>query len=472
MGRKAVDTATDREAAKLAPHTNQRHETVVPIRRSKIKEHDVAAIFPLMGAIEFKAFAADIASNGQRDPIILLDGKVLDGRNRLHACEIAGVAPYVRDFGSEPTDGDDPRGFVISANAHRRHLNDTQKAVIASKLACLPVGRPNKDENFRVFTQQEAGELFGISDRSVQHARTVLDQGLPELVAACEAGRLAVSKAQAIARRPDQAEVLRIADLPNAEDARKAIKIALTQMIHGDGSANAPEPKQTSGRGKPEWLMRALVRHYSRIDNLVCDPFAGYCSTLRAARAENRRAIGSEMDSEIAKIAADDNLKLGRWQESLADIGVVDAVICDPPYSARTHAASTTRSDGSSAQGLTPTYTAWTPEDVHQFVAEWSPRCQGWIVALTDSELIGAYTDAYRAAGRYAFAPVPVVIKGMSVRVSGDGPSSWTVYAMVARPSTKEFVAWGTLPGAYVGTKSRELWIDEPQQSPGGTSDE
>lgn len=224
-------------------------------------------------------------------------------------------------------------------------------------------------------------------------------------------------------------------------------------------SAPAPqEPERASGRGKPEWLMRALVRHYTSVGDLVCDPFAGYGSTLRAARAEQRRAIGSEISEDVARLANDRDLRVGRWQDSLADSGAVDAIICDPPYSARTHAAVTTRTDGSNPEGLTPTYAAWTADDVREFVLGWSTRCRGWIVALTDSELIPAYTASYRAAGRYAFAPVPIVIKGMSVRISGDGPSSWCVYAMVARPATETFSRWGTLPGAYVGTKQNDLF--------------
>jgi len=92
------------------------------------------------------------------------------------------------------------------------------------------------------------------------------------------------------------------------------------------------------------------------------------------------------------------------------------------------------------------------------------------MVALTDSELIPAWTAAYREAGRYAFAPVPILIRGMSVRISGDGPSSWCVYAMVARPATAEFVTWGTLPGAYVGTRSKALeqWFDEQEEGVNG----
>jgi hypothetical protein len=48
--------------------------------------------------------------------------------------------------------------------------------------------------------------------------------------------------------------------------------------------------------GKPLWLMRALVRDYSRSGDVICDPCAGGATTLIAAAIEGRRAIGSEMD--------------------------------------------------------------------------------------------------------------------------------------------------------------------------------
>lgn len=48
--------------------------------------------------------------------------------------------------------------------------------------------------------------------------------------------------------------------------------------------------------GKPLGLMRALVRDYSRPGALICDPCAGYGTTLDAARQEGRQAIGTEID--------------------------------------------------------------------------------------------------------------------------------------------------------------------------------
>lgn len=53
---------------------------------------------------------------------------------------------------------------------------------------------------------------------------------------------------------------------------------------------------QGGGRGKPAWLLDALVADYSDAGHLVCDPFAGYATTLVAARNAGRLAIGCELD--------------------------------------------------------------------------------------------------------------------------------------------------------------------------------
>lgn len=146
-------------------------------------------------------------------------------------------------------------------------------------------------------------------------------------------------------------------------------------------------------------------------------------------------------------------LRLGDWRSVLIDAGMVDVLITDHPYGKRTHEKSRDgeREDGYSVEGIAPEYTHWGAADVLHFAQHWSPRTRGWMVALCSHDLIPAWETAYEAVGRYGFAPVPCVINGMSVRLGGDGPSSWTVYAMVGRPRTGEFSRWGTLPGAYTG---------------------
>lgn len=211
---------------------------------------------------------------------------------------------------------------------------------------------------------------------------------------------------------------------------------------------------RAGGRGKPQWLMRALVTDYTRPGDLVCDPLAGFGSTLVAAESLGRRAIGSELDAETALASGLGMIHVGDYRIALIDAGDVDAIITDPPYGARTHEATMdfgARLDGSPTEGLGPKYSAWSRDDVFEFVRHWSPRTRGWMVALTDHNLIPAWQDAYEDCARYAFAPVVCVLRGMTVRLRGDGPSSWAIYAMVARP--RALANWGTLPGAYVGTR-------------------
>lgn len=160
-------------------------------------------------------------------------------------------------------------------------------------------------------------------------------------------------------------------------------------------------------------------------------------------------------------LLADMQLLLGRWEDVLStdEIGVVDTIITDPPYGERVHEesiADTSRFDGSSAKNCGPAghYDYWNRDDVQEFVRAWSERCRGWMVCLTSHDLIPAWESAYKEVGRYHFAPLPCVMRGMTVRLVGDGPSNWTVYAMVARPRTSEFAKWGTLDGAHCGPRA------------------
>lgn len=155
------------------------------------------------------------------------------------------------------------------------------------------------------------------------------------------------------------------------------------------------------------------------------------------------------------------DLRLGDWRDVLADVEC-DTLITDSPYGARTHAGHDAGVDhtliGNNGGGYRSEttrrrklgYAFWTPDDVREFVAHWSPRTLGWFCAFSCSDLFPVWRQALADEGRCTFAPLACVTRGMSVRISGDGPASWTVYLNVARPRTKEFAAWGALPGAYI----------------------
>ena len=149
------------------------------------------------------------------------------------------------------------------------------------------------------------------------------------------------------------------------------------------------------------------------------------------------------------------DLRLGRWQEVLADVGEVDAVITDPPYSARTHEGSDgavgRSGDGAIRQVLG--YGAWSDDDVAAFVAALAPRTRSWFCALTDDILIPAWRAAFRESGRYDFAPVPVLQH--RPRLTGDGPASCAIYLVASRPRERRFAQWGSLPGWYEAPPER-----------------
>ncbi len=214
--------------------------------------HPAADWFPLMDEDELTELRNDMAEHGQRDPIILTHvpdptdpgefiDVVLDGRNRYRACMMLGLKPRFEHYL-----GPDPYDYVISTNLRRRHLNESQRAMIAARAASRPQGGQPKRKrvepaNLRVQdpepdakptardapipapqppTQAEAAQMLKVSERSVQHARVVQEQGAPELVAAVDKGHIPVSTAATLVEMPPekQRDIARMSD----DEIRKA----------------------------------------------------------------------------------------------------------------------------------------------------------------------------------------------------------------------------------------------------------
>jgi ParB-like chromosome segregation protein Spo0J len=163
---------------------------------STAKIHPVAEAFPEMSSAELKELADDIKANGLAHPIVRdRNGVILDGRNRLAGCKLAGIEPRFTVF-----EGDDPVAFIISTNLKRRHLNESQRAMVAARLANLAHGgdrRSDQAENLPLETvkQATAAAMLNVSDRSIRHAGVVRKWGTPELIQAVEQGAVSVSTA-------------------------------------------------------------------------------------------------------------------------------------------------------------------------------------------------------------------------------------------------------------------------------------
>jgi ParB-like chromosome segregation protein Spo0J len=166
--------------------------------------HPVANVFPLMDDAALDDLAKDIAANGLHEPIWRhKDGRIVDGRNRWLACQRAGVPCPDRTF----EQGDRQLvPFVISLNQRRRHLKESQRVMVAARLATLPRGRPRSGENASIdafteasenkgISEPDAADLLNVSRISVQRARKVVEEGTVEMIAAVDRGRMSVSRA-------------------------------------------------------------------------------------------------------------------------------------------------------------------------------------------------------------------------------------------------------------------------------------
>jgi hypothetical protein len=105
-------------------HQNQEQREISYL--SEISHHPITTGFPRMTAAEFNALVIDIKARGLQEPIVLFEGQVLDGRERLDACKAAHIdVAYVCFEGTLEA----AKAYQISVNLIRGHFNQSQRAM-------------------------------------------------------------------------------------------------------------------------------------------------------------------------------------------------------------------------------------------------------------------------------------------------------------------------------------------------------
>ena len=130
----------------------------------QLEFHPLAQEYDLLSGDDFAELCESIQQNGLDEDgvIVLLDGKILDGRNRYLACIKAGVKPRFRDFDPK-RDGKDPAEFVRRRNDARRHDSPEKRQA----------RRQQRIERVAEMRQQgmstrDIAEKVGISDMQVR----------------------------------------------------------------------------------------------------------------------------------------------------------------------------------------------------------------------------------------------------------------------------------------------------------------
>jgi hypothetical protein len=213
--------------------------------------HPAADLFPMMSDAEIEALGEDMLEHGQREDIILFHGMVLDGRNRYRACLLKGINPRFHE--ERPAD---PYAFVASANLHRRHLDASQRAMVAAKLATMKQGARTDLASSRrevgtapwiaeAMSDADAAAAMKVGERSVERAKTVRREAVPEIVHAVEQGEVSVSAAAEFAKQPKEDQTKQITAAGSPAAAVKASAAVKAKTKNAKTGSNAKKRRKT-----------------------------------------------------------------------------------------------------------------------------------------------------------------------------------------------------------------------------------
>jgi len=145
------------------------------VRIAGYEVHEAANLLPMMSETELASLVENIRRHGQIEPGALLNGKLLDARNRGKACERLGIELKVREL---PPDTN-PWDYVVSANVERRELDQYRKAAI--RLACL-----TKSDAWIAEREAKAKAANEARSKSVSEARSIQNRSKSESGAASQ----------------------------------------------------------------------------------------------------------------------------------------------------------------------------------------------------------------------------------------------------------------------------------------------
>ena len=294
--------------------------------RTRYRFHSACTVFPQLPEDELKELADDIAANGLRNPIVLWQGKILDGRNRYLACQIAKIDPRFTEF-----EGEDPIGWVISQNLLRRHLTASQKAIVALDL--LPLLEKEAKERQRRSNEyrgngrsakkyanrsgkgkaaEAAAKIVGVSSRYVEMAKEVKSKA-PELVDKIRSGEFNVADAADLAKLPISKRRQAVRRIENGQQVNGSNGSYVFQA----GDVRNLRPANTT---TPPGVCRFLHDIISPKYNVetILDPCAGRGNLTRPWRG--CKVIAFEATKKRDFFACPDHIDC-------------DLVLCNPPWS-------------------------------------------------------------------------------------------------------------------------------------------
>jgi hypothetical protein len=249
--------------------------------------HAFAALFPMMPQAEVKKLKADMEKNGQIEPIVLCNDfgadVLLDGRNRLKACNELGIPCKTRYW--MPSEGNSPEEFIFSKNFHRRHLTADQRIALVHRWAAATAKKAAKQRQHlgaKTPTPGRTRKILAMAAKVSEHKARQLEAvaaKAPELLPEVESGKMTLNVA--VTLLPREAERTHTVNVPVS--AFRPKKPKRTYVI----PKKAAQYVVDQARDTVEFHMKDSLRpgHVAEFRMIVATLLAKFAAELRSAAA-------------------------------------------------------------------------------------------------------------------------------------------------------------------------------------------
>ena len=295
-----------------------------------MERHPLSAAWGDMSTEGKQDLIADVKEHGVREPVTIFDGKLLDGFHRYAAAMYAEIGCPVREY-----DGDDAPGFVISENAHRRHLPKVERAMAVARVRAWRAptgGRPADEEPvkaeapaIRPRTTQELADEAGVSVATMERAKAQVrderGESLPKRQPSAK--KAGPKKVPPAAPKPEASTVAAASDA-----AGETIADALDDAAKGADTAKegAKVPEAKEGAATAEQVYEASLeeqleeaRERIRVLEDAASPEAAGRVQVLSAKQEEIRVLKSQVSNWQVKYedVRRDNARLKRQVQRL-----------------------------------------------------------------------------------------------------------------------------------------------------------
>jgi hypothetical protein len=437
----------------------------------------LAQLFPPMSDDEFAAMAEDIKEHGLVDPIILHEGKILDGVHRLRACLQESVKPAYKKWDGE---GGTPFQYVWSKNWARRNLTASQRAVVAlaaekefavdAAKRMSPHGRAPRGVEIIPHVsgagkaREEAGRLAGVNAHYVQDAK-MLKKEHPDLLEEVRLGRLNIPAAMQQAKHLDTT--------PSDVAANNQVRIVFMQHVLLSEKMSKTEAKELADGLVEKDISVRLISKTPKADkakpssNMYADtqtwnPFVGcafdctYCVPSFQAQKKRQK---NDCDDCYTYKPHQHRDRLGKIPANVGTIfvcGAADMKFCKPDFMRKILddiKAANEKQQGKAKQTF--------------YMQSKQPECfELYLDQLPDNVVLVTTLETNRDAGYDKVSKAPPPSKRFKQFLALDYPRKVVTIEPVMDFDTEPFAGWITRikpERVWLGYNSREASVMLPE---------